>query len=230
MEGFYYKPRADLELLREYGEGLICTTACLKGEVGYNFFTQEDERAKKAIFKLHDLFGDDFYLEMQENGIPEQKVVNKKIMDFAQAHHINVVATNDCHYIEPEDASAQETLMCVQTGKTFADEGRIKLSTNEFYVKSAETMREQFSYCPEACDNTLAIADKCQLEFNWRDEEGNPIYHLPDFEITTGEGQNDYFQRMVREGLEKRFGGPHFNRSFREKTGPPSYESSTSSG
>ena len=210
MEGFYYKPRADIELLREYGEGLICTTACLKGEVGYNFFTEQDERAKKAIFKLHDLFGDDFYLEMQENGIPEQALVNKKIMEFAKTHRINVVATNDCHYIDADAAAAQEVLMCVQTGKTFADENRMKLSTNEFYVKSAETMRRQFSYCPEACDNTLVIADKCHVEFKWTDERGNQIYHLPDFEITTGEGQDEYFRRMAEEGLERRFQGSHF--------------------
>ena len=217
MEGFYYKPRVDIELLKEYGEGLICTTACLKGEVGYNFFTDQDERAKKAIFKLHDLFGDDFYLEMQENGIEEQALVNKKIVKFAASHHINVVATNDCHYIESDDASAQEVLMCVQTGKTFADENRMKLTTNEFYLKSAETMREQFSYCPEACDNTLVIADKCHVEFQWTDEKGNPIYHLPHFEITTGEGQEDYFRRMAQEGLEQRFRGPHFKHLVKQK-------------
>ena len=210
MEGFYYKPRADIELLREYGEGLVCTTACLKGEVGYNFFTEQEERAERAIFKLHDLFRDDFYLEMQENGISEQALVNKKIMEFSQAHGIKVVATNDCHYIHPDDAAAQEVLMCVQTGKTFADENRMKLTTNEFYVKSAEIMREQFSYCPEACDNTLEIADKCNVEFDWTDEKGNQIYHLPDFEITTGENQDDYFRRMALEGLETRFQGPHF--------------------
>ena len=210
MEGFYYKPRVDIELLKEYGEGLICTTACLKGEVGYNFFTDQDERAKKAIFKLHNLFGDDFYLEMQENGLQEQALVNKKIMKFAESHDINVVATNDCHYIEPDDASAQEVLMCVQTGKTFADENRMKLTTNEFYVKSAEIMREKFSYCPKACDNTLVIADKCHVDFEWTDGKGNPLYHLPRFEITTGESEEDYFRRIAKEGLEKRFRGPHF--------------------
>ena len=210
MEGFYYKPRADIELLKEYGEGLVCTTACLKGEVGYNFFTDQDDRAEKAIFKLHGVFGDDFYLEMQENGIQEQALVNKKIMVFAKSHGINIVATNDCHYIEPEDAMAQEVLMCVQTGKTFADENRMKLTTNEFYLKSAEIMREQFSYCPQACDNTLAIADKCNVEFEWCDDQGNKIYHLPNFESGTEEGQDDCFRRLAREGLEQRFQGPHF--------------------
>ena len=220
MEGFYYKPRADIELLREYGEDIICTTACLKGEVGYNFFTNQDERAERAIFKLHDLFGDDFYLELQENGIPEQVGVNKKIIKFAQTHSVNVVATNDCHYVYPDDAAAQEVLMCVQTGKTFADENRMKLSSNEFYVKSAEIMRQQFSYCPEACDNTLVISDKCQLEFKWTDGKGNQIYHLPSFKITTEEAPENYLRRIAREGLEKRFQGPH----FREKVSGSQWE------
>ena len=217
MEGFYYKPRADIELLKEYSAGLICTTACLKGEVGYNFFTDQDQRAQQAIGKLHGLFGDDFYLEMQENGIPEQALVNKKIMAFANTHQINVVATNDCHYIEPEDAQAQEVLMCVQTAKTYADENRMKLTTNEFYLKSPAIMREQFSYCPEACDNTLAIADKCHVEFQWQDQRGNPIYHLPNFELSTEESQDEFFNRIAAEGLEHRFKGPHFKRLVQQE-------------
>ena len=210
MEGFYYKPRADIELLKEYGEDLICTTACLKGEVGYNFFTNQDERAERAIFKLHSLFQDDFYLEIQENGIPEQADVNKKIIEFAKTNAINVVATNDCHYIHADDATAQEVLMCVQTGKTLADKNRMKLSTQEFYVKSAEKMREEFSYFTKACDNTLIIADKCNVEFNWTDSKGNQIYHLPGFDIPTKETPDEYMSRIAKEGLEKRFQGAHF--------------------
>lgn len=210
MEGFYYKPRADVDLLKEFSEGLVCTTACLKGEVGYNFFTNQDERAGKAIHKLHEIFGDDFYLEMQENGLEEQQLVNKKVLAFAKEHNMKVVATNDCHYVEPEDSSAQEVLMCVQTGKTFADENRMKLTTSEFYFKNAATMREQFSYAPEACDNTLEIADKCNVEFTWTREDGSTIYHLPSFEIDTGESEAEFFARMCKEGLEERFKGPHF--------------------
>lgn len=216
MEGFYYKPRADVDILKEFSEGLICTTACLKGEVGYNFFTGQDELASKAIFKLHEIFGDDFYLEMQENGLEEQEIVNKKIVAFAKEHNIKTVATNDCHYVYPEDAKAQEVLMCVQTGKTFADENRMKLTTSEFYFKDADKMREQFHYAPEACDNTLEIADKCNIEFNWTDENGHQVYHLPDFEIDTGESQDEFFERMSREGLEERFKGPHFRKLIAE--------------
>ncbi len=212
MEGFYYKPRADVELLKEFSEGLIATTACLKGEVGYNFFTGQDERATKAINKLHEIFQDDFYLEIQENGIPEQKIVNEKVIQYAKEKNIKLVATNDCHYLTPEDATAQEVLLCVQTGKTFSDENRMKLTTNEFYFKSPEKMRDAFSYIEEACDNTLEIADKCNVEFTWTDEDGNMIYHLPDFPIDTGESVDEYFRRTSKEGLEERFNGPHFRK------------------
>jgi DNA polymerase-3 subunit alpha len=110
----------------------------------------------------------------------------------------------------PEDAKAQEVLLCIQTQKTFADENRMKLSTQEFYFKSPETMRQSFAYAPEACDNTLKIAEMCDVKFNWKDEKGNQVYHLPDYPITTGEAANDYFARVSREGMQARFKGPHF--------------------
>lgn len=213
LEGFYYKPRADIELLKEYSEGLICTTACLKGEVGYNFFTGQDDKAVRAIEKLQEVFGyEDFYLEIQENGIPEQADVNRKVLEYAKNNKVKVVATNDAHYMTPEDATAQEVLLCIQTGKSFADENRMKMTSQEFYYKSPEKMREQFHYAPEACDATLEIADKCNVELNWTDEKGNQIYHLPDYPIDTGETDNDYFRRMCKEGLEERFRGPHFTK------------------
>ncbi len=210
QEGFYYKPRADVDLLREYSEGLIATTACLKGEVGYNLFTGQDDRALQAALKFREIYKDDFYLEIQENGIPEQSIVNSKLIDFSKQHSIPLVATNDCHYLTREDAAAQEVLMCIQTGKTFEDEKRMKLSTTEFYFKSAQEMRQAFSYAKEACDNTLKIADDCNLEIRWQDDKGKQIYLLPKFEITTHETEEDYFARLSREGLEERFAGPHF--------------------
>lgn len=216
QEGFYYKPRADVELLREFSEGLIATSACLKGEVGYNLFTGQDDRAYQAAMKFREIFKDDFYLEIQENGIPEQVDVNKKIIAFAQENSIPLVATNDCHYLTREDAAAQEVLMCIQTGKTFEDEKRMKLSTTEFYLKSPEEMRQAFHYIPEACDNTLKIADACNLEIRWQDDKGKQIYLLPKFEITTEETEEEYFARLSREGLEDRFQGPHF-KAIREK-------------
>ena len=120
------------------------------------------------------------------------------------------MATNDSHYLTRDDSAAQEVLMCIQTGKTFEDEKRMKLSTTEFYFKSAEEMRSAFHYAKEACDNTLVIADKCNLEIRWQDDKGKQIYLLPKFEITTQESEEDYFARMSREGLEERFAGPHF--------------------
>ncbi len=210
MEGFYYKPRADYELLREFGEGLICTTACLKGEVGYNFFSDQDERAIRAIHKLHDIFGEDFYLEIQENGIPEQKIVNTKVIEYARANNLQLIATNDCHYLTREDAAAQEVLLCVQTGKTMQDEKRMRLTTNEFFYKTPQEMREAFHYAPDACDNSLLIADKCNITFKWKDENGHQIYHLPDYPIETDETAADYFRRKSHEGITERFAGPHF--------------------
>jgi DNA polymerase-3 subunit alpha len=218
LEGFYYKPRIDMDLLREHSEGLIATTACLKGEIAYNFFTDQDDRAAKAIHKLHEVFGDDFYLEIQRHGLEEEEVYNK-IIDYAKQNNYKLVATNDAHYMTKEDAAAQEVLLCVQTGKTFADEKRMKLTTNEFYFKTPEEMRSAFSDLPEACDHTLEIADKCNLEITWQDEDGKQIYHLPDFDrfIETGESTEEYFRRESREGLEERFKGPHFRKLVQEE-------------
>lgn len=212
LEGFYYKPRVDVELLKQYSEGLVATTACLKGEVAYNFFTGQDDRAVEAITKYREIFGDDFYLEIQENGLPEQKDANSKLIKFAQSLSIPLVATNDVHYLTREDAAAQEVLLCIQTGKTFLDEKRMKLTTNEFFLKSADQMRQAFNYYTEACDNTLRIADKCNLEFKWVDDKGQQIYHLPNFPIKTQETTEDYFRREAIEGLERRFVGPHFKK------------------
>jgi DNA polymerase-3 subunit alpha len=215
-EGFYYKPRADVDLLKQYSEGLIATTACLKGEVGFNFFTNQDDRAVQAALKLREVYKDNFYLEIQENGIPEQKEVNQRIVRLAQEHSIPLVATNDCHYLEREDAAAQEVLMCIQTGKTLEDEKRMKLTTSEFYFKSPQEMRQAFAWIPEACDNTLRIADACNLEIRWHDEKGKQVYHLPKFEIKTQESEAEYFSREAQEGLAQRFAGPHFKKIRQE--------------
>ena len=213
LEGFYYKPRVDSELLEKYSEGIIATTACLKGEVAFNFFTGQEDKAHQAIQKLSGIFQDDFYLEIQRHGLEEEKVYDH-IIQYSKEHNIKLVATNDCHYLTRDDAAAQEVLLCVQTGKTFADEKRMKLTTDEFYFKSSEEMRDVFKDLPEACDHTLEIADKCNLEITWEDEDGKQVYHLPDFDrfIDTGETTEQYFRRISSEGLEKRFRGPHFRK------------------
>ena len=159
---------------------------------------------------------------MQRHGLEEEKVYDK-IIEYGKEHNIKLVATNDCHYLTKDDAAAQEVLLCVQTGKTFLDEKRMKLTTDEFYFKSAEEMRSSFADLPEACDHTLEIADKCNLEITWHDDEGKQIYHLPDFDkhIDTGEDTVEYFKRVSREGLEERFRGPHFRKLVTE----PNWES-----
>lgn len=222
LEGFYYKPRIDLDLLREHSEGLIATTACLKGEVAFNYFTNQDDKAVSAINKLHEIFKDDFYLEIQRHGL-EEEAVYEKIIEFSKQTGMKLVATNDSHYLDREDAAAQEVLLCIQTGKTFMDEKRMKLTTDEFYLKSPQEMREAFKDLPHACDNTLEIADKCNLEITWHDENGKQIYHLPDFDkhIDTGENTVEYFKRVSFEGLEERFQGPHFRKIVQE----PNWES-----
>ena len=221
MEGFYYKPRADMDLLRKYSEGLIASSACLKGEVGWNFFTDQDERAMESIKRYQEIFGDDFYLEIQENGLAEQEKINPKIIQASKDFGIGLVATNDCHYIEQEDAKAQEVLLCIQTGKTLMDEKRMKLTSSEFYFKSPEVMRNAFHYAKEACDNTLRIADQCDISFKWTDEKGSPIYLLPDYSIESGETPDNFFDRMAREGLQERFEGPQFKNVINQ----PNWES-----
>ncbi len=216
LEGFYYKPRIDWELLQQYSEGLICMTACLGGEVANYFYRGLDEKAYKSISRLHGLFGEDFYLEIQKNGLPEQEIANKKIIAAARELNIPLVATNDCHYLTSEDAYAQEVLLCIQTGKKLADEKRMKFTSNEFYLKSPQEMRESFAEVPDACDNTLKIAEKCNVEIKWTDEEGKTIYLLPDFPIDSGETVDDYFRRLSREGLKERFAGPQFRKIVQE--------------
>ncbi|MBF0366424.1 MAG: DNA polymerase III subunit alpha [Oligoflexia bacterium] len=210
MEGFYYKPRADLEILQRYSEGLIALSACLKGETGYYFCTGQDERAIDAINKYREIYKDDFYLEVQENGLEEQKLANKKLIKIARELSIPLVATNDCHYLKREDALAQEVLLCIQTAKTMEDERRMRLTSNEFFLKSPEEMRKAFSHLPEAIENTLRIADKCNLQLSYKDAKGNPIYFFPDFPVEKGDNITDYFKRIAVAGLEERFSGPHF--------------------
>lgn len=217
LEGFYYKPRIDIDLLREHSEGLIALSACLKGEIASLFYANQDDKAFAAIKRLQDIFQDDFYLEIQRHGLEEEKVY-EKLIKYASENNVQLVATNDTHYLTRDDAAAQEVLLCVQTGKTFMDEKRMRLTTDEFYLKSAEDMRETFKDIPNACDRTLEIADKCNLEITWQDENDNQIYHLPDFDkhITTGENTEQYFRRKSLEGLEKRFQGPHFRKLIKQ--------------
>ena len=217
-EGMHYRPRADLELLQEFNEGLICTTSCLKGEVGYNFLIDNDSQAIKAIEKLHKVFKDDFYLEVQPTENEDERSAYEKIIKYARQNNLPTVATNNVHYMTSEDAVSQEVLMCIQGSKTYDDENRPKMGSSEYYFKSPQEMRLMFSELPEACNNTLKIADQCNVDLNWTNEKGEQIYHLPDFPIDTNETEEEYLVRVSLEGLELRFNGPHFKKLVSEDT------------
>ncbi len=200
-DGFYYKPRIDLEILEKYHEGLICLSACLAGSVNKQILKKDIEEAEKVALWHKNLFGEDYYLEIQPNGLPEQVLVNQKLIEMSRKLNIPLVATNDAHYLKREDAYNHEILLCIQTGKRMTDEDRMRMGTDEFYVKSPEEMMEYFKNVPEAIENTVKIAEKCNVEF----EFGNtklPNYEVPS-EFAT---HSDYFKYLSREGLQRRYG------------------------
>jgi len=201
MEGFYYKPRIDKELLKELNGGLIALSACLQGEVSQALSGGNIERAKAAAESYLSMFNDRYYIEIQDNKLPEQEKVNKLLVELAKDLSIPVVATNDCHYGERADYHAHDVLLCVQTGKTISEDNRLKLETDELYVKSAEEMKRGFDYCPEAVERTLEIADRCNLEM----EFGK--YHFPTFAPPKEISLEDYLDELARSGLEERLHG-----------------------
>ena len=199
-EGFYYKPRVDLELLEKHHEGLICLSACLAGSINKAILNDDMGLAKETIAWHKNLFGEDYYLEIQPNGLPEQIVINQKLIELSKELEIPLVATNDAHYLRKEDAYNHEVLLCIQTAKKMNDEDRMKMSADEFYIKSPEEMEEYFRNIPEAISNTVKIADKCNLEF----EFGNtklPNYEVPEEYSTHAE----YFEKLCWDGLQERY-------------------------
>ena len=198
MEGFYYKPRVDKELLKEHNRGLIALSACLQGEVAQALSAGQIEKAKGAAENYAAIFGDRYYLEIQDNKLPQQEKVNPMILELGKDLSIPVVATNDCHYGEREDSEAHDVLLCVQTGKTVQEENRLKMETDELFVKSAELMKKGFDYCPEAVERTMEIAERCNLEL----EFGN--YHFPHFEPPKGMSLDDCLDELAHKGLAER--------------------------
>ena len=201
LEGFYIKPRIDMDLLREHCGGLIAMSACLAGEIPRLLMADEYEKAKEAALEMRELFGKDgYYLEMQDHGIPVQKKVNAGILRLHEETGIPLVATNDAHYIRKEDWETQDVLLCIQTGKTLDDPGRMKFQTQEFYVKSEEEMASLFPQHPEAIENTAKIAELCSVEF----EFGK--YHLPNFKLPEGWTDADaYFEKLCLDGFARRY-------------------------
>ena len=200
-KGYYYKPRVDKEILKEYHEGIICSSACLAGEVASNILNNDIEKAKEAALWYKSVFGDDYYLEIQNNGIKEQVIVNQKLMQLSRELNIPLVATNDSHYLKKEDAYNHEVLLCIQTGKRMSDEDRMKFNTDELYIKSPEEMINYFKAVPEAIENSVKIAQECNVEF----EFGHTI--LPNYDVPEGfKTHYDYLKKLADDGIKKRYG------------------------
>ncbi|SMC37500.1 DNA polymerase III subunit alpha [Papillibacter cinnamivorans] len=201
-EGFYVKPRVDMELLRAHSEGLIALSACLAGELPRLLLAGDFQGAKRYALEMAEIFGkDNYYLELQDHGIPEQREVNRGLLRLSRETGLPLVATNDAHYLAKEDARMQDVLLCVQTNKTVDNPDRMKFATDEFYIKSEEEMAALFPECPEALKNTAEIADRCNLVFQFG------VHHLPEFKHPQGLGGWEYFERLCKEGFALRYPG-----------------------
>ncbi|HEX8950155.1 MAG TPA: PHP domain-containing protein, partial [Dissulfurispiraceae bacterium] len=202
LEGFYYKPRIDKDLLEQYSGGLIGLTACLKGEIPYYLQHGFMDRARETALQYKHILGpENFYFELQHNGLPEQEDVNRKLLGLSRELHVPVVATNDCHYLRKEDAKAHDILLCIQTGKTVKDEKRLRLSTDEFYFKSPDEMKQTFRELPDAIANTRVIAERCNLEFVL----GKNL--LPKYDMPNGVSPDSHLEGLALAGLNAKFKG-----------------------
>ena len=202
-DGFYGKPRVDLELLEQHHEGLIALSACLAGGVAQYLLEEDYTAARDYALRMRDIFGaDNFYLELQDHGIDEQQPVNQGIQRIARETGLPLVVTNDAHYLRREDAAMQDVLLCIQTGKTVDDENRMRFQGDAFYLKSEQELRQLFPGCEEAFENTVRIAQRCNLEFVFNE------YHLPTFPIPDGFTNEEYFRHLCLEGFKERYTNP----------------------
>ncbi len=199
LEGFYYRPRVDKEILRQHHEGLIAMSACLHGEIADQLLKGNSEHARKTAAEYRDIFGGEgnFYLEIMENGMPEQKKANLGLMEISKGLSIPLVATNDCHYLNRDDAEAHEVLLCIQTGKTIDDQDRMRFATDQFYLRSPDDMKQLFNYCPEAIENTINIAERCNLTLDFGS------FFLPHFEIDPEETLDERLKKAAERGLRE---------------------------
>ncbi len=198
-EGYYYKPRIDYDLLNEHSEGLICLSACLAGDIPQYLLNGNYEEAVNLASRLKEMFPDDFYIEIQDHGIPEQKQILPLLIKLARELELPIVATNDIHYVHKSDAEMHDVLLCIQTGKTLDDPNRMRFQTDEFYLKTEAEMAELFSFIPESISNTELIAEKCNFEF----EFGN--IHIPYYQVPDGLSAADYLYKLGRDGLNKKY-------------------------
>ena len=200
VDGFYYKPRVDMEVLKTYHKGIIALSACLAGEVSRFLARGLYEEAKEAVLKYQEIFGrGNYFLELQDHGIPMQRQVNQGVIRLSRELDIPLAATNDCHYINAEDWEAHDILLCIQTGKKVADENRMRYEGGQYYVKSEEEMRELFSYIPEAIDNTAKIAERCNVEIEFG------VTKLPRYEVPEGYDSWGYLNYLCSEGFKERY-------------------------
>lgn len=203
VEGYYYKPRVDKELLRKYHKGIIALSACLAGEVARFLTKGLYEEAKKTALEYQEIFGEgNFFLELQDHGIPEQGLVNQQLFKMSEETGIELVATNDIHYTYAEDAKPHDILLCIQTGKKLSDENRMRYDGGQYYVKSEEEMLRLFPYAKQALENTQKIADRCHVEIEFG------VTKLPKYDVPDGYTSWEYLQKLCYEGLEKRYGDP----------------------
>ena len=210
LRGFYGKPRVDLELLEQHHEGLIALSACVAGAVPRHILDEDYEGAKEYALNLSRMFGpDNFYLELQDHGLDIQRRVNQGILRLARETNLPLVATNDAHYLRQEDSQMQDVLLCIQTGKTVDDENRMRFGSQEFYLKSEEQMRSLFPDHPEAFDNTVKIAERCNLDFVFHE------YHLPAYPVPEGYTNEQYFRELCEKGFAERYENPP--ESYRER-------------
>ncbi len=209
-EGYYYKPRVDMEVLGEYHEGIIALSACLAGEVQKNIVRGLYGEGKAAALRYEEMFGKgNFFLELQDHGIPEQRLVNQSLLRMSQETGIPLVATNDVHYTYAEDEKPHDILLCIQTGKKLEDEDRMRYEGGQFYIKSEEEMRELFPYALEALENTQKIADRCNVEIEFG------VTKLPKYDVPEGYNSWEYLNKLCYEGLNKRYPDP--SRELRER-------------
>ncbi|MDD7182324.1 DNA polymerase III subunit alpha [Peptostreptococcus porci] len=200
-EGFYYKPRTDKEQLRKYSDGIICLSACLNGEIPKALMARDYDLAKKLSIEYRDIFGkDNFFLELQDHNLFEDKEVNAGLLKLSKELDIPLVATNDSHYVRREDSENHDILLCIQMQKIVDDPTRMKFPNDEFYLKSRAEMEELFSFAPESIDNTLKIAERCNVEFDFN------TYHIPSFEVPDGMTALEYMRKLCYLGLEDRYG------------------------
>jgi DNA polymerase III subunit alpha len=221
LDGFYYKPRVDHELLAKHSEGLIALSACLRGEVADALLAEKYDQAQTSAYRLRDIFGKgNFFLEVQDQGLEMDPRVNRDLVRLSKESGIPLVATNDCHYLTQADSHAQEVLMCIQTGKTMSDGQRMKFATDQFYFKTAEEMRQVFHELPDALTRTVAIAERCNVKIQ---RVSDPF---PEFKVPEGHTTDSYFEKVVREGFASRM--PQIERLQKEgklRRPLPDYES-----